>query len=1119
MKIKFDTNQQSVFSNLIGSEDFNDLTFIDNVTAVAVGDNGTFYKFTGTGISLDGYPTNGYWTSQPNFFAAGVDPLGVNAYGQVNIYTVDYSSSTNGLFGGEYINASFDNAASCYVRKIYDAHARYSVRFYYDKLGRLVVSQNARQYNTEDIFGNAKKRKYSYTLYDPLGRVIEVGEKTENEIDSSGNQVELTFEDIFGTNVSGYYNPSVMDDAKLLAWIQGQGARKEVTKSYYDKSVISGLPTTFSPDSLTQRKRITHVTYEAIFDGNDQTYDHATHYDYDIHGNVKTLLQDNFKMATDFTSIADQRFKRMDYVYDLVSGNVHRMSVQNGEIDQWHHAYRYDADNRILSAHTTTETPILDGNNSAQALENELVQNTDWEQDAKYLYYDHGPLSRVEIGNHQIQGMDFTYNLQGWMKGVNATTLDQNIDPGKDGLTDGSNSVNGSFAKDVMAYSLHYFYNDYNPIGATGSNPTITSTPAASVENSDVSANSFDLFNGNIKAMQTTLTNPITNEILPMANAYIYDQLNRLLESKSFINLSGNQWENSGAYDNRYLNSFEYDAMGNIIHQNRYTADGVQIEDMSYGYKRNSSGELLRNRLYHINEPDILTGLSDSDIDNMPGTYNPQDQNIDTSYNYMYDEEGRLVRDKQEQIEKIIWRVDGKVKEIRRPQGSGKKNISFDYDAMGNRVAKHVYDDDWNLEYTTYYILDAQGNQLSVYNHEVSNSTVSFNLRERHIYGSSSLGIRMDSLDVNSIVTGNTLTELGKKTYSMSNHLGNVLTVVSDIKIPLSTDGITVDSYRVGIRNISDYSPFGVLLAERTVEGAFYRNGFQGQERDDEVKGEGNSVNYKYRMHDPRVGRFFTVDPLAMKYPWNSSYAFSENRVIDGVEFEGLEWESLYDDNGNLTGLNLSLIFLASEPIFDVYDKDDLILELNRQFTLFVFQNFGVDIEANLKEILLESACWNTPYVGGLQQVSGNVGGATFGFIQINLSVNKENPKELKNFVNDILHELIHNAIPGHPADRYLGGDDKLIKSGENTFQMVPFVTNPNIMDDIMLYPYFTINGIQVGDYRNQENYDVPLKLTRSEANEMLLHISKQEELGSGKYERWSDDRDLSLPQQEIKKD
>jgi hypothetical protein len=42
-------------------------------------------------------------------------------------------------------------------------------------------------------------------------------------------------------------------------------------------------------------------------------------------------------------------------------------------------------------------------------------------------------------------------------------------------------------------------------------------------------------------------------------------------------------------------------------------------------------------------------------------------------------------------------------------------------------------------------------------------------------------------------------------------------------------------------------------------------------------------------MHDPRVGRFFARDPLSGKFPWNSPYAFSENRVIDGLELEGLE--------------------------------------------------------------------------------------------------------------------------------------------------------------------------------------------------------------------------------------
>jgi RHS repeat-associated protein len=68
-----------------------------------------------------------------------------------------------------------------------------------------------------------------------------------------------------------------------------------------------------------------------------------------------------------------------------------------------------------------------------------------------------------------------------------------------------------------------------------------------------------------------------------------------------------------------------------------------------------------------------------------------------------------------------------------------------------------------------------------------------------------------------------------------------------------------------------------------------YLYGFQGQERDNEFKGDGNSVNYKYRVHDPRLGRFLSIDPLAPKYAHNSPYAFSENIVINAIELEGLE--------------------------------------------------------------------------------------------------------------------------------------------------------------------------------------------------------------------------------------
>ena len=73
-----------------------------------------------------------------------------------------------------------------------------------------------------------------------------------------------------------------------------------------------------------------------------------------------------------------------------------------------------------------------------------------------------------------------------------------------------------------------------------------------------------------------------------------------------------------------------------------------------------------------------------------------------------------------------------------------------------------------------------------------------------------------------------------------------------------------------------------------------YRYGFQGQEMDNEIKGEGNSLNYTFRMHDPRVGRFFAVDPLTSSYPHYTPYSFSGNKVIAFIELEGMEEFSIH---------------------------------------------------------------------------------------------------------------------------------------------------------------------------------------------------------------------------------
>jgi RHS repeat-associated protein len=149
--------------------------------------------------------------------------------------------------------------------------------------------------------------------------------------------------------------------------------------------------------------------------------------------------------------------------------------------------------------------------------------------------------------------------------------------------------------------------------------------------------------------------------------------------------------------------------------------------------------------------------------------------------------------------------------------------------------------------------------------------------------------IDVDPKPTEKAVVSSAYTHRGRKVYELKNHLGNVLAVVSDVKIGLSTSS-QMAYYVADVVELTDYEPFRMPLAMRHfVSGDGYRFGFQGQEGDDEWNGEGSMLAFKYRVHDVRLGRFLSVDPLEAKYPWNSTYAFAENKVISFGELEGLE--------------------------------------------------------------------------------------------------------------------------------------------------------------------------------------------------------------------------------------
>ncbi|MEW4923109.1 RHS repeat-associated core domain-containing protein [Algibacter sp. 2305UL17-15] len=62
------------------------------------------------------------------------------------------------------------------------------------------------------------------------------------------------------------------------------------------------------------------------------------------------------------------------------------------------------------------------------------------------------------------------------------------------------------------------------------------------------------------------------------------------------------------------------------------------------------------------------------------------------------------------------------------------------------------------------------------------------------------------------------------------------------------------------------------------VEPSLYRYGFNGMEKDDAIKGEGNSYTTYFRQYDPRIGRWLTIDPASVT--WESPYVAQRNNPI-----------------------------------------------------------------------------------------------------------------------------------------------------------------------------------------------------------------------------------------------
>jgi RHS repeat-associated protein len=537
--------------------------------------------------------------------------------------------------------------------------------FWYNGNGQLVLSQDAQQKATD---------KYSYTVYDNLGRVVEVSQ------------------------VSGFA-PSFIDEYEQVLpanfSLQGVGTKEQTTTTVYSSSASVSYNGTLPQTNL--RNRISYVqTQNMLTNAISKTY-----YSYDPHGNVQWLLQD----------LGDIGQKSIRYEYDLVSNNVNKVYFQEGQIDQFIHKYVYDEDNRINAVCTSTD-------------------NISWTKEGNYKYYLHGPLARAEIGQDKIQGVDFVYTIEGYMKTINHSSLVDANDPGKD--APGSST---DFLRDEFGMELVYHNADYRRSNSLGAIPIGVNNTTIS---GSIASGFTNLYNGNIAAWASNTRSAIANGTFSGMNAYglnirhfQYDKLNRL-KSSSFKDYTGNVLSNVVA--NKGAETFVYSGNGNITSVNRWDVSGAQIDQLTYNYLKNSTGS--------VNDAEYVNNRLRDVADNAPSQGSNDLKSGQVVDNYEYDFEGNLINDKQEGVQ-ITWNVYNKVSSVYNSKDPNNiRFIQFDYDAAGKRVRKTVYTNygtSQQVGTATVYIRDASGNVMSVYKKTLSDNAITW--MEAPIYGSSRIGM------------------------------------------------------------------------------------------------------------------------------------------------------------------------------------------------------------------------------------------------------------------------------------------------------------------------------------------------------------------------------------------
>jgi hypothetical protein len=712
-------------------------------------------------------------------------------------------------------------------------------QYFYDRLGRLRFVQDERQ-------ASASPKRLSYVKYDAKSRATESG-----EVEYTGTLATL-----------------VASEVDNSAWPSGALARRDVVMYHYDQKVTSttadaGWVTVSNETGLTQRNVRNRLSWSLAVPVLNSGASIATtpnvvrtFYSYDPHGNVVSEVYD---IPKDATVNSDRIVKRLDYVWDLSTGNITSVDYQTQVVgenqpktDRFQHRYTYDKNARLKYVETSRNGVI-------------------WERDAAYDYDRLGTLRRVTIGEDSVQGIDYTYTLLGDLKAINHPSLDPANDAGQDGTGTGANRY---VAKDAFALGFSYHDGDFEKtVGSTPSpfntnNTSFLKHEGTGLWSGFIGATTLHLAEITVPSGSTLMRNGAL-----MGERLKYDRIGRLRVVTTYENV-GNTWTSDAT--SGWSSSYMYDQNSNLTRVKRSEALSATpglYDDVTIAPKDLSG-----------NNSNVIDVVTDAGTNAVAGF---TDLRTQTTAQNAVDVTGRVTTESNSGLARTnTWTSTDALSTAT----AGTTEARYLYDAAGNVV--RVIVDNAGTDSTIYRIPSGGIADVATYKRVGNGNVVPM---EWTIIGNGVIGV---SRDVEDPETGPTFhRRVGTKLYALADHLGSIRAVVGDVKIPASGGTFTAD-----VMAVYDYEAYGVPRPGLSLDvRAYWRYGFQGMLKQSELLGSTTDVSdylTPFRSYDARSGRWRSHDPIFQ--PWESTYLGMGGNPAMMVDPWGLDGDTPEQPRGSI---------------------------------------------------------------------------------------------------------------------------------------------------------------------------------------------------------------------------